>query len=208
MAASTPSMFYIFYFTSLTLCTICNILCVIKIIQLFKNGYKNTMYNVFTLNISIMFIILSIIDSVPKFSDAKMSEPSKLCNIMGSVRMITKATNYTLTFFLFFYSFIILYFQSKKKIITFIFKVIIVLLWVISIVSNFFVVAFGDSKITQLGECAYRTIIQNINIYFIVLEISQIIVIGLLYFTLRKEKNESSDYELLKKLLSLVFYLL
>ena len=63
--------------------------------------------------------------------------------------------------------------------------------------------AFGDSKITQLGECAYRTIIQNINIYFIVLEISQIIVIGLLYFTLRKEKNESSDYELLKKLLSL-----
>ena len=138
MAASTPSMFYIFYFTSLTLCTICNILCVIKIIQLFKNGYKNTMYNVFTLNISIMFIILSIIDSVPKFSDAKMSEPSKLCNIMGSVRMITKATNYTLTFFLFFYSFIILYFQSKKKIITFIFKVIIVLLWVISVVSNFF----------------------------------------------------------------------
>lgn len=72
---------------------------------------------------------------------------------MGCVRINTKGICYTVTFFLFCYSWVILVGQYKKKLTEQIFKILIGISWMDCI--KYFSNDTWTSKISKIGECSY-----------------------------------------------------
>lgn len=179
---------------------------------MFIQGYKNTMHNFFAINISIVYLILNIIDCIPKFdwiqyTNTQIDIPF-FCKLIGSMRIIFKDFDYVLCLSLFIYTFYILkHVPSQKNSIENIFKIIIGICWgiVILCIILLLLLLFKDFKVSLLGECYLDNKGDMYHqLSLIVVGIIEVFCIIMIYRSLKiEEKNESIEYNNLNK----VFYL-